>query len=116
MPVYDYLCPECGPVSALRPMSESDLPYVCPDCNSQASRAILYAPNITSLSAHVRDAHYRNEKSQHEPKFSTKDERAEKKHPAGCSCCSSGEKKNRTLYTADGSKMFPSGRPWMISH
>ncbi len=116
MPLYDYMCPNCGPVSAFRPVSEYDLPIVCPHCKSEASRVLLYAPHITALSANMLDAHARNEKSCHEPKFSTKDERAEKKHPAGCSCCSSGEKKSRTLYTADGGKMFPTARPWMISH
>jgi hypothetical protein len=36
-----------------------------------------------------------------------------------CSCCKSGKAgslPSRTVKGADGSKRFPSARPWMISH
>jgi hypothetical protein len=37
-----------------------------------------------------------------------------KRHGAGCSCCSTG--KSNAVKAPDGSKMFPTKRPWMISH
>jgi len=36
-------------------------------------------------------------------------------HPAGCGCCA-GAKRGATVTAQDGSKAFPSKRPWMISH
>ncbi|WP_299475423.1 zinc ribbon domain-containing protein [uncultured Roseibium sp.] len=124
MPVYDYLCATCGPISARRPMSEHDAPITCPACKGEAPRAILQAPNMSGLSPSDRQAHQRNEAAQHNPKFSTKSEREDvsretrKRHPAGCSCCSGskGNFRSSAVYKADGSKTFPSKRPWMISH
>jgi len=38
-------------------------------------------------------------------------------HGPGCACCSGKSGKGRsTLRLPDGSKSFPSARPWMISH
>ncbi|MEJ8472803.1 hypothetical protein [Roseibium algae] len=80
---------------------------------------------MSGLSAERRSAFERNEKSQHAPNFSTKDSRADevednrkKRHPSNCSCCSGDKSSIRSsaVYMADGSKVFPSKRPWMISH
>jgi hypothetical protein len=54
-----------------------------------------------------------NERSRHEPKSSKN--YVSHKHPAGCGCCSSS-KKTTTVTGKNGNKMFPSKRPWMISH
>jgi hypothetical protein len=36
-------------------------------------------------------------------------------HGAGCACCS-GKSSRITKRGEDGSKCFPTSRPWMISH
>ncbi|MBN9671952.1 FmdB family zinc ribbon protein [Roseibium aggregatum] len=124
MPVYDYLCTSCGPITASRPMSAHADPIECPACKQEAPRAILQAPHMSGLSPDSRNAHERNETARHAPKFSTKADREDraretkKRHPAGCSCCSGtkGNFRSSAVYRPDGSKTFPSKRPWMISH
>jgi putative FmdB family regulatory protein len=116
MPVYDYLCRDCGPFSETRPMAQYEDPCDCPGCGTSSERVMLTVPNIFSMSAARRTAFATNEKSAHAPKVSTKDERAAKAHGAGCSCCSGKKGKSSAVYAADGSKTFPSKRPWMISH
>ena len=49
MPVYDYLCAECGPFTALRPMSEFQAPLPCGVCGVLARRAILTAPAFAAM-------------------------------------------------------------------
>ncbi|MEW6454715.1 MAG: zinc ribbon domain-containing protein [Pseudomonadota bacterium] len=118
MPVYDYLCSECGPFSEIRPMVECDLPLDCPHCGSEAPRAILTAPRLGGMSRELMLAHATNEKSRHAPSTlsALKADSGKKKHGAGCSCCSGGMKSRTTLRRKDGSKSFPTARPWMISH
>lgn len=123
MPVYDYLCEDCGPIRALRPMSAHADPISCPACKQEAPRAILQAPHMSGLSTERRTALETNERARHEPRLSTRDSRAtaaegrKKRHPSGCSCCSGiSTGKSGTVFTADGGKTFPSKRPWMISH
>jgi putative FmdB family regulatory protein len=111
MPVYEYLCDSCGPFTDMRPMAECELPQDCPDCGTMAPRVILTAPNYFSMSAERRTAHATNERSSHAPK-SSKDAG----HGAGCSCCSSSKPSRLTRRGKDGSKSFPTSRPWMISH
>lgn len=121
MPVYEYLCDDCGDFTALRPMSEYQDPQPCPDCGVLAPRVMLTAPHFTSMSRASLAAHSTNEQSRHAPMsvdaYKEKQDRA--RHGAGCSCCSgmkSRSKKNRTATSAGGAKSFPSARPWMISH
>lgn len=111
MPVYEYACAECGPFAALRPMAEYADPQPCPECGSESQRVLLTAPMLAGMDAGRRTAFAINERSAHEPKST-------KKHGAGCGCCSGGgRKKGRlTMYGKDGSKGFPTSRPWMISH
>ncbi len=112
MPVYEYACAECGPFAALRPMAEYADPQSCPDCGSQAPRVMLTAPMLANMDAGRRTAFATNERSAHAPKSSKS-----LGHGANCSCCGSGKKKGRlTLQGKDGSKSFPTARPWMISH
>src|SRR5882672_12586656 len=65
MPVYDYLCSDCGPFTDLRPMAESDAPLRCPGCGVLAPRAFLTAPHFAIMSAEGRLAHATNERSAH---------------------------------------------------
>ena len=118
MPTYGYICSDCGPFERFRPMAESAEPSDCPACGVSAPRVILTAPHMATMDAGARKAHATNEKSSHAPHLSTREARqGGHGHGAGCSCCSGGGKKqSRAVYTADGSKTFPSARPWMISH
>jgi putative FmdB family regulatory protein len=101
MPVYEYLCNDCGPFTDMRPMAECDAPQDCPRCESESPRAILTAPNFFCMSSDKRKAHATNERSANAPK--------------GCGCCST--KPSRLVkQTRSGAKSFPTARPWMISH
>ena len=44
MPVYEYLCNDCGPFTDMRPMAECDDPQDCPRCEAESPRVILTAP------------------------------------------------------------------------
>lgn len=117
MPIYEYDCPRCGDFTALRPMAQYREPHPCPDCGEPAPRAVFSAPGLPLLSAASRTAHATNERSAHAPKVSRKGEReAGSKHGPGCACCKPGAASARTRVAQDGSKSFPSKRPWMISH
>lgn len=54
MPIYEYLCSECGAFTAMRPMAECDLPSDCPTCGASASRVILTAPHCSMMPAATR--------------------------------------------------------------
>ena len=110
MPVYDYACQTHGVFTALRPMSKSAEPCDCPDCGQTAQRVFVSVPNFALMDGGKRTAYATNERAAHAPKSSKTG------HGAGCSCCSGAAKPSRTLVRADGSKAFPSARPWMISH
>ncbi len=60
MPVYDYLCNDCGPFTDMRPMAECDEPQDCPRCAAEAPRAFLTAPNFFCMSSDKRKAHATN--------------------------------------------------------
>ena len=112
MPTYEYLCPDCGPFTELRPMADCELPFNCPHCGEAAPRAYLTAPYMSGLSAERRLAHATNERSAHAPSTLSS---MEKRHGAGCACCS-GKSSRMTRRGKDGAKSFPGSRPWMISH
>lgn len=112
MPVYDYLCEDCGPFTLMRPMAEYDMPQVCPGCGIEAPRAILRAPHFACVSSETRRAHETNERSAHAPQTLSA---LKSKHGPGCGCCAA-PMKSRTKRSKSGAKSFPSARPWMISH
>lgn len=113
MPVYEYLCGDCGTdFAALRPMAESGLPHACPECGADAPRALLSAPAYAGMPADQRRAHAVNERARHEPKSS---KQLGHVHGPGCGC-GGGGLRTKTVTGTDGSKTFPSKRPWMISH
>src|SRR5690348_6129291 len=113
MPVYDYLCNDCGPFTDLRPMAECDDAQACPRCDSQSPRVILAAPNFFCMPAEKRKAHAANERSRHAPKTLAEYKAA---HAPGCGCCSGKKPSRLTTKTRSGAKGFPTARPWMISH
>lgn len=106
MPAYDYLCAECGPFSAIHPMSAYAAPASCTRCGADAPRAILTAPAFAGMSGTARQAHATNERSANAPMQS-------RKHPAACGCCRPTDKR---VAEAVGAKSFSAARPWMISH
>ena len=122
MPVYDYKCATHGLFFELATLDESSKPCVCPECGVLSPRVIMVAPEFLSMDAEKRKAKQRNETAAHQPIFSTPDFRAERqarhqhKHGKGCGCADKPIRKSALLFTADGNKMFPSMRPWMISH
>jgi putative FmdB family regulatory protein len=111
MPLYEYLCDDCGPFTAMRPMAEYAEPHACPDCDVPAPRVLLTPPRLATMSANLRVAEATNERSRHAPQ--TLSERAA--HGAGCACCT-GRPSRLTRRGKGGSKSFPTARPWMISH
>jgi putative FmdB family regulatory protein len=111
MPVYEYLCADCGAFEGMRPMSESAMPAACPECGCDAPRAVLTAAATSLMDAGTRRAYATNERSRHAPKL------ASQQHGRGCSCCA--PKSSTNGVTTDGKaapKSFPKARPWMISH
>lgn len=122
MPVYDYKCQTHGLFYALATLEESAEPKPCPDCQALSARVIMIAPQILGQNPANNAAHSRNERSRHAPRFSNPEERREDlarrehRHGKGCGCGQESINRSKLFYTADGKKMFPSMRPWMISH
>jgi putative FmdB family regulatory protein len=117
MPVYDYKCAEHGLFYELASMDDHAEPMPCPECSTASARIIIMSPALLDMAKEKKQAIDRNQAAQHEPQYSDRDTRAENadklKHGSGCSHKKRGSK---LMYTAEGNKMFPSMRPWMISH
>ena len=112
MPFYEYNCEKCGTFTSLQSMSRAAEACACENCGALSERA-LATPVLYSLSNESKKAHTINEKSANEPnRVSGKNN----SHGPNCSCCSSGNKKSKTMHLPDGSKTFPTKRSWMISH
>lgn len=111
MPVYEYWCDEHGVFEAMRSMSAYDQPSTCPTCGENAPRVLMTAPSLGVGDRATIQAHDINARSSDSPKRSSQ-------HGPDCGCCSSisTAKKNQTLHHPNGTKSFPSKRPWMIAH
>lgn len=124
MPLYDYKCREHGLFQDLATMDEHGAPKPCPSCGALAPRVILLPPEVLDPARVSVLAAARHERSTHAPILSTVDSRAEQaeraRHPRSRDCgCGTDQRplgKAQLFYTADGKKMFPAARPWMISH
>ncbi|MDF1763242.1 MAG: zinc ribbon domain-containing protein [Oleibacter sp.] len=126
MPLYDYKCPDHGVFQELATMADHDKPSFCPQCKTMSARVILIPPAVAQMIKEKREAMERNEKAQHAPEFMTssqfherereKEERHQHDNRNKCGCSNAPKRKSNLLYTAEGNKMFPSMRPWMISH
>ncbi len=120
MPIYDYLCAECGEFSLQRGIAERDRPAPCPDCDELGQR-IVTAPNLSLMNPVQRTAHQTNEKSRHEPGVSTR-------HRCGSGCgCGTSSKRAKGLGKGPRRVEVPklgkfeassrrSSRPWMLGH
>ena len=113
VPVYEYLCNDCGPFTDMRPMAECDDPQDCPQCAIEAPRVILTAPNFSNMAADRRKAFATNERSANAPKTLGEYKAS---HKPGCGCCSSKKPSRLMTKSRGGAKGFPTARPWMISH
>ncbi|MAK92100.1 MAG: formamidase [Oceanospirillaceae bacterium] len=128
MPLYDYKCQSHGVFQELAPMAEHDQPKPCPQCAAMSARVIVLPPEIAQMIKEKREAMERNEKAREAPDVMTAAQYQERetekkerhlfdnkhKHSSNCGC--NNKRKSNLMYTADGNKMFPGMRPWMISH
>ncbi|KAF1068937.1 MAG: hypothetical protein GAK45_01228 [Pseudomonas citronellolis] len=115
MPIYEYLCPQCGEFTQLRPMADRDAPCACPWCEAASVRAILSAPGLATLAGSQRRAIETNERAQHAPQ-TLEEYKAKRKHAPGCSCCGPSKPVVSSKANPHGLKASPAARPWMISH
>lgn len=116
MPVYDYKCTQHGVFYGLQTVDQHDQPKICPQCGVMCARIIRVAPQLLIMDGAKKQAMVRNDQARFEPLVSGADQRhRDHQHRQQCGC---GKQKNDTklFYTAKGEKMFPSMRPWMISH
>ena len=67
MPIYEFLCGECGSLEERRSFEEAGNPAVCPACGTTAQR-VYYMPNLRTTPAALSNAMDRAEKSGHEPR------------------------------------------------
>lgn len=124
MPLYDYKCVDHGIFHALATVEDAGSPAPCPECQALAARVILIPPALLLMDADKRTAIARNEKAVSEPIISTPDARSAQqeerahahRHGKGCGCQSDRKKGAKAILLPDGKKIFPSARPWMISH
>jgi putative FmdB family regulatory protein len=79
MPLYDFVCGDCGPFRAWGVISASEAAAECPACGVDCSR-IVSAPQISTLNKALRTAMARSERGIDEPKV------VKRKHLAGCGC------------------------------
>lgn len=142
MPVYDYKCTEHGLFHELATMADAGQPKACPKCGKASARVIMIPPEVLAMAPDQRAAMAHNEEARHQPIISSVDSRAEAAdraafaqrkdssnvsrragHQHGRGCCGGAEHagetsalKQQVVFLPDGSKVFPSQRPWMISH
>ena len=105
MPTYDYTCEDSADFEVVRTINDRDAPCPCPYCGKTTQRTVLNAPNVSTLSGHVRVAHAVNEEAADNPKRLSAD---------GPGRVGAGVGRGGTK-ASDGSKSFPESRPWMIS-
>ncbi len=134
MPMYDYKCKDHGVFHDLVAMEQSGDAKACPTCKTLCARIIMIPPEVLKMSPLKRKEAEHNEKAKHEPIISTvykREEEADRKIFELRKSCNHGHKhsacnhsthpdqsslRQQVVYLADGSKVFPSQRPWMISH
>lgn len=120
MPLYDYKCKEHGLFHALNTMDRAGEPIACPHCGQPSARIIMIPPEVLAMAPDKRKAMERNERARHEPISSKEQEPIITGHKHD-KCCGGHKHKTsalsqKAILLADGSKIFPSQRPWMISH
>jgi len=66
VPIYEFLCRECGPFEQQCSLTESSGSTTCPSCGEAAKR-VYHMPATRKMSAALSNAMNRVEKSTHEP-------------------------------------------------
>ncbi len=99
MPLYNYLCSDCGPFDAWRAMAEAEHDCACPSC-LKPGRRLVSTPHINLMNASLRRALARSEQSSSEPRV------VKKAHLAGCGCalCKTGSRRPSVRHR------------WMVGH
>ncbi|MEB3100145.1 FmdB family zinc ribbon protein [Ferviditalea candida] len=98
MPVYSFLCGNCGAFDRYRTISESGDPMNCPSCHNPGER-IYTAPGIIKTSSALRSRMERGAEGRIV------------KREAG-----SQRSQSESGLPAAAKPQFVSGRPWMIGH
>ncbi|EKF17379.1 FmdB family zinc ribbon protein [Nitratireductor pacificus] len=99
MPLYNYVCDDCGPFDEWVSMAEATNACACPGCRAPSGRDIA-APHLSLMNGTLRKAHARSEKSGSEPRV------VKREHLAGCGCSMCNLRK----------KPPSTRRKWMIGH
>ncbi len=94
MPIYDFVCEDCGPFEQRRPAAESGTLAACPSCRGEARR-VYSMPNTRRMPTAISSAINHAEKGAHEPEVIQR--------PSGSA--SSGKK-----------HQHGHGRPWALCH
>ncbi len=102
MPIYEYICDDCGPFTEMERMARASDPKPCPSCDRPSRRGIS-APFLADMDPKNRVAHQHNEKSAHEPRVGNV-----KKHDHGHRGHKHGHGGHRHVHKGS--------RPWMIGH
>lgn len=109
MPLYNYMCEECGPFKEWQSMAKCTEPSICTECGAESQRAVS-APGLSLISANTRMAHFRNEKSADKPEVVNKP-----KHVAAEQSHGKSKKGGHSHHHGHSHSHGPS-RPWMIGH
>ena len=91
MPLYNYICDDCGPFEEWVSMQDALKACACPQCEEQSNRDMA-APRLGLMNGTLRRALARSEASGTEPKV------VKKAHLSGCGCalCKIGKKPEPT--------------------
>lgn len=73
MPIYEFLCDDCGHFEERRSFEEAGDPAACPDCES-AARRVYAMPNLKTMPTPLSNAMHRSEKSAYEPEVAWRPE------------------------------------------
>jgi putative FmdB family regulatory protein len=66
VPVYEFVCEDCGPFEQRHSFTEAGAPIACPSCGRKARR-VYSVPSIKRMPAALSGAMGHAEKSAHEP-------------------------------------------------
>ncbi len=97
MPLYNYVCDDCGPFDAWASMADANSDCACPQCETSSRRDVA-SPRLSLMNGTLRKALDRSERSTCEPKV------VKRSHLANCGCKLCGRGKT------------PPTRRWAIGH
>jgi putative FmdB family regulatory protein len=80
VPVYEFLCRECGPFEQQRSFAEAGNPMRCPSCG-EAARRVYSIPATKNVPAAFSSAMHRAEKSADQPEVVRRPAGGTRYHP-----------------------------------